>query len=295
MAPGSHHYSMDSTDRGPAGVDARVDDGTDAGVAVGTGADTGTRDGDDSSRVGAGDPDDAGPSAARPVVLMIHGGYWRALSRHDTLFMAGVLVAEGIATVVVDYGLAPHTHLTEIIRQVRAAAAWIHHNGAGYGLSPARLVVAGSSAGAHLVAMTIADGWHEQAEVPRDVVRGGLLISGLFDLDPLRRTIVSEWLGLTAEQARAGSPLAVLADERRPYPDRPAAVVARASHEAPGFHRQSTVFYRQWAALAPAIELIVDERNHLALFLDLAHSDSALSAALIELVASTAPTLHDEG
>ncbi|MFD0890180.1 alpha/beta hydrolase, partial [Streptosporangium algeriense] len=69
----------------------------------------------------------------RPVFVFVHGGYWRALSRADSAFMARMLDERGIATVVVDYTLAPHATLEEIVRQVRAAVAFVHHEGARHG------------------------------------------------------------------------------------------------------------------------------------------------------------------
>lgn len=125
---------------------------------------------------------------SRPVVTAIHGGYWRMLSRHDTAFMAAPLAEAGIATVTVDYTLAPDATIEDMVRQVRACVAWVHQQGPAHGLDPTRIVVVGSSAGAHLAAMTALRGWQHEAGVPEDAVAAAMLISGLFDLRPLVRT-----------------------------------------------------------------------------------------------------------
>ncbi|WP_329026426.1 alpha/beta hydrolase [Streptomyces sp. NBC_00690] len=220
---------------------------------------------------------DEGP---RPVFLAVHGGYWRMLSRHDTAFMAGALNDAGIATVSIDYTLAPTASLEEIVRQVRAAVAWIHRHGADFGLDPDRIVVGGSSAGGHLTATTMVGGWQEPLGLPPDVVKGALPISGLFDLRPLVKSFANEWLGLDAQRAAALSPL--LADF--PATTHPRAVIAVAEHDGTGFLEQSSRFHDSYSAHAPASLLVVPGRHHYDIFLDLADPDSALFERLVHLV-----------
>lgn len=226
-----------------------------------------------------------GPGAGlRPVFIAIHGGYWRALSRHDAAFMAGVLNEASVATVTVDYGLAPATQLREIVRQVRAAVAWVYHHGAARGLDPRRIVVGGSSAGGHLTAATMVPGWQRDFGLPANVVRAALPISGLFDLRPLVGSFTDEWLDLTADEATALSPAVAVDGAGAP----PRAVVAVAEHDGDGFREQSRAFHAQWARRADSALLIVPERNHYDVFLDLADPNSALTRALLDLVAGTA-------
>ncbi|MET7300566.1 alpha/beta hydrolase [Embleya sp. NPDC005575] len=122
-----------------------------------------------------------GPGSAdapRPVFVFVHGGYWRALSRGESAFGARMLAEHGVATVVPDYTLAPGATLEEITRQVRAAIAWVYHEGPRHGLDRSRVVVGGSSAGGHLAAMTMVDGWQAEFGLPEDVVAAGFPISG---------------------------------------------------------------------------------------------------------------------
>ncbi|WP_404314787.1 alpha/beta hydrolase [Prescottella equi] len=217
--------------------------------------------------------------ALRPVFVAIHGGYWRALSRHHTAFMAGMLADAGIATVAVDYGLAPHTPLEEIVRQVRAAVAWVYHHGAEHGLDRNRIVVGGSSAGGHLTATTMVSGWQAEFGLPDDVVRAAMPISGLFDIRPLVDSFANEWLGLDDSRASALSPM--LQTDRVG----PRAVVAVAEHDGVGFLEQSRKFHEAWARRSESELLIVPDRNHYDIFLDLAEPDSALGRALLGLFA----------
>ncbi|WP_436777879.1 alpha/beta hydrolase [Yinghuangia sp. YIM S09857] len=210
----------------------------------------------------------------RPVFVFLHGGYWRALSRHDSAFMARALDAHGIATVVPDYTLAPAATLEEIVRQVRAAVAWVHREGAGYGLDPAHIVVGGSSAGGHLAAMTMVHGWQEDFGLPQDVIAGGFPISGLFDIRPLVRTHINDWLGLDEPRAAALSPFLLAAGTDRRCP----AVVAVAERESSGFHEQSDIFHSLWTGEGDP--LVVPDRDHFDVVLDLADPDTRLSRAL---------------
>ncbi|MFI6584536.1 alpha/beta hydrolase [Embleya sp. NPDC050493] len=211
--------------------------------------------------------------APRPVFVFVHGGYWRALSRADSAFAARMLAERGVATVVPDYTLAPRATLEEITRQVRATIAWVYHEGARYGLDRSRLVVGGSSAGGHLAAMTMVDGWQAEVGLPENVVAAGFPISGLFDVRPLVRTRANEWLRFDEERAAALSPLVLGARPRMP------GVTVMARHEASGFTEQSRAFAAHWGTEL----LVVPERNHFDVVLDLADPETAMSRALLGL------------
>ena len=94
-----------------------------------------------------------------PVLLWIHGGYWRALSRADNHCVAPGLVAAGAHVAVMDYTLVPAADLGEIVRQVRACCTWVASQAAAMGADRSKLYVGGSSAGGHLAGMLVADGW----------------------------------------------------------------------------------------------------------------------------------------
>lgn len=221
-----------------------------------------------------------GDSAPRPVVIAIHGGYWRMLSRHDTAFMADVLAEQGVATVTLDYSLAPEASLEEIVRQVRAGVAWIHRYGRAHGLDPDRIHVLGSSAGGHLAAMTIVRGWQQDYDLPADAVKGALAISGLYDLRPLVDSFANEWLHLDRIRATALSP--ALAP-----PGTAPIVIAVAEREAPGFHEQARAFHDRWRSGGPSALQVAPGRNHFDVFLDLADPASALTRSLLDLVRSS--------
>ncbi|MCM2563147.1 alpha/beta hydrolase [Lutimaribacter sp. EGI FJ00015] len=218
----------------------------------------------------------------RPAVIFVHGGYWRALSRAHSRFMAPMLAARGVATVVPDYTLAPAVSLSEITRQVRAALAYVWHNAADLGIDRRRIFAVGSSAGGHLAACLAADGWQAAHDLPEQVLAGAMPISGLFELSPLARGHPQEWLNLTDAELDATSPMRHVPAVSCPM------VVALAEHEAPGFVRQSQAYARAWSdAGHPVSHMVIPQRNHFDVILDLCSDQSALSAALLQMIGET--------
>ncbi|HEY8480723.1 MAG TPA: alpha/beta hydrolase [Spirillospora sp.] len=211
----------------------------------------------------------------RPVFIYLHGGYWMALSRDVSSFMARALCEQGVATVVPDYTLAPHASLEEIVRQVRACVAWVYRHGREYGLDPERIVVGGSSAGGHLTGMTMVGGWQGPLGLPEDVVKAAMPISGLFDLRPITRVYVNATVGLDLERAAALSPALL------PAPYRCPAVFVVAENDGEGFLEQSRSFQPEWGA---GELMVVPGRDHFDVVLDLADPGSEVNAALLRLI-----------
>ena len=136
------------------------------------------------------------PHTGAPLVVFFHGGYWRRLHKDDATFVARGFAPHGVATAIVNYGLAPAVPLETIVAQARRSVAWLRDARGGPGADPTRLVVAGHSAGGHLAAMCAVDA----------PVAGVATLSGLHDLRPLRASMVQEWLQLDEPRAAAMSP-----------------------------------------------------------------------------------------
>ena len=107
-----------------------------------------------------------------PVMLFIHGGAWRALSKDSFSYPAAPFAAAGAAWVVADFSLLPEVSLDEQVRQNRAALVWLWRNARGFGGDPGRLYVCGHSSGAHVGGTLIQDGWRARAGLPEDVIKG---------------------------------------------------------------------------------------------------------------------------
>lgn len=208
----------------------------------------------------------------RPVFVFIHGGYWRALSKEHSAFMAPMLAKHGIATAVPDYTLAPAASLTEITRQMRAAFAHLWHNSATLGIDRNRIVISGSSAGGHLAAALAMPGWQQGFGLPDTAVHAAYPISGLFELAPIAASHVQDWMHLTPEETETLSPIRHAKGSVRSH-------VVVAEHETAGFHRQSAAYAR--AIDAPLYT--VPGRNHFDVILDLTDDQTTLSKTLLAL------------
>jgi arylformamidase len=172
-----------------------------------------------------------------PVHVFIHGGYWQAMDKSDHSFIAEGFVPHGAIVVVVNYGLAPAVGMDEIVRQMRAALAWIWRNAASFGGDPARITVSGHSAGGHLAAMAASTDWPGFAgDLPADLVKGAVMIAGLYDLEPIRLSYLNKVLNLTAAEVRRHSPLNL------DIAGRPKLVLCVGADETDEFHRQQQVY-----------------------------------------------------
>lgn len=214
------------------------------------------------------------PHQKRPVVVFIHGGYWRALSRAQSGFAAPMLAAQGIACAVPDYRLAPGASITDIIGDCRRAIAYLWHNADALGIDRGRIIVTGSSAGGHLAAAVAQPGWQLALGLPEQPLHACLPVSGLFELAPLAASHVQDWMQFTREEL-AASPL-----RHPPIGLRGAVALAAGPGEATGFHRQSAAFAQVtgWQVHEMA------DRNHFDVILDLADPASRLSRLLLGLL-----------
>ncbi len=124
-----------------------------------------------------------------PVLVFVHGGYWRSLSKDDHSFVAPAFSAAGALVAVPDYALAPAVTVEHITLQLARAVEWVWRHAADFGGDPRRIVVAGHSAGGHAASMLLSCRWKQLAEdLPPQLVARALSISGLYDLEPLRHT-----------------------------------------------------------------------------------------------------------
>ena len=195
-----------------------------------------------------------------PVWVFIHGGYWRALSSKDFSGVALGPHALGFTTVVVNYSLCPQVAIDEIVRQVRASVAWVVRNiagHAGYGGDPARIVLGGHSAGAHLTAMALRTPWAERYGLPANPIAAALLVSGIYDLHPLRYSYLQPALQLDDGVIQRNSP--GLNVQATPTP----LLVSWGAQESAEFARQSSAFHDQWVASGGQSEILAqDGANH---------------------------------
>ena len=193
-----------------------------------------------------------------PVLVFVHGGYWRALDKRDFSFVAPPFNAAGAVVVVPNYALCPAVSVEQITWQVLRALQWTWRHATQYGGDPQRIVVAGHSAGGHLAAMALSCRWKQVADdLPAQLVGGALSISGVFDLEPLRHApFLQADLRLTPASVKRLSPAFFPRPKGRLY----ATVGALESDE---FLRQNQLIRDVWGPTAVPVCETLPGRHHL--------------------------------
>jgi arylformamidase len=209
----------------------------------------------------------ANPKA--PTLAFIHGGYWQMNDKEDHAFLAEGTLPHGINLALIEYTLAPAARMDRIVDELRRSVGWLAEHLGDYGADPTRLYVSGHSAGGHLTAMTMA----------LRAVRGGLAISGLYDLEPIRLNYLNEKLGLDPQEAERNSPLLHLP------PMAGELVVAYGTKELPELCRQSIEYARAWIERGLAGHLLpVEGANHFTILEALADPQGALTRTLLDMI-----------
>lgn len=214
------------------------------------------------------------PTEQPPALLLfIHGGYWQELSKEESAFSAADCLQAGIAFAALDYTLAPQASVAQMVGECQQALAWLRGQSAKLGIDGQRIAVAGSSAGAHLAAMLA-------LRAPGQLA-GAVLVSGIFELEPLIGTSINTALGLDTAAAQALSPVQIAADRF------PRCIVAWGEVETAEFKRQSRAFASQLhQAGTPCEGIEVPARNHFDVILDLAKTGTNLGDAVQALMHS---------
>jgi arylformamidase len=214
-----------------------------------------------------------------PVLVFIHGGYWRSLDKADHSFIAPSFVADGATVVVPNYSLCPAASIEDIALEMTQVLAWVHRSAASFGADPARIALAGHSAGGHLAAMLLCCRWKDvDAALPLLPLLGALSISGLYDLEPLRHTpFIQADLGLTPRSANRLSP-AFFARPRRPL------YAVAGGAESDEFLRQNLLIRDQWGPTAVPVCETLAGANHLDILHNLADPQGRLHNLALRLL-----------
>ena len=228
----------------------------------------------------------AGAASAKPrpgLLFFIHGGYWQELSAQDSLFAASACIEPGHAFAALDYTLAPKATVQQIVAECRQSTAWLFAHADELGFDAKRVVVAGSSAGAHLAAMVARQPWPDGATPHAGRVRAVVLVSGIYDLEPLVGTDINQALGLDPAAARRVSP--ALQD----LANFPPSIVCWGEIETAEFKRQGQDFASALQGVgAHCASFELAARNHFDAILDLTDASTRLGRATLALLQDAA-------
>jgi arylformamidase len=212
--------------------------------------------------------------AGAPAMLFLHGGYWQWNDKEGQAFVAEGLLARGFDVAIGEYTLAPHATMDAICAEIPALLAFLKTELPARGLGGGGLFVSGISTGAHLSALTLGD----------PAVRGALLISGIYDLEPIRLSPLNDAIGMDWRQARTHSPLHAIPPGSAP------AIVAYGAGERTEIRRQSNDYAAALTALERAVAVCpVAGADHFSVLETLAHADGELARAAERLARGLLP------
>ena len=221
---------------------------------------------------------------AAPVFMFIHGGAWRSGRSKDFAGPAEMFLAAGAHYVVPDFAWVQDVggSLMVLADQVRRAIAWVFQNIARFGGDPNRLYLGGQSSGAHLAAVALTTDWRHDFDLPADIIKGGVCISGMYDLTPVRLSARSRYVAFDDTTVAALSPIRHLDRLQAPL------VVAYGTRETPEFQRQNREFAAAVEAAGKRVRLVVGEHyNHFELPETLGNPYGLLGRATLELMGLT--------
>lgn len=197
-------------------------------------------------------------AAPAPVLIFLHGGAWRSGLARDYAFPAECVLRAGAHLVVPDFSWVQDQagDLMPIADQIRRAVAWTARNAAGFGGDPSRIFIAGHSSGAHLAAVALTTDWPALG-LPADVLKGGLLVSGLYDLRGARLSARSRYVNFTDASEQALSPQRHIGLLQAPL------TIVHGSLETPEFQRMARDFVTAVSAAGkPVISIRGEGYNH---------------------------------
>jgi hypothetical protein len=205
----------------------------------------------------------------RPTLAFIHGGYWQRQDKETYRFIAEGPLARGVNFANIEYTLAPDRTMDGIVAEIARALTWLDANLTQPDGAPG-LYLAGHSAGGHLCATAIgAPG-----------VRGGVAISGIFDLEPIRLGSLNDKIGMDEPAARRNSPILHL-----PATTAPPLTIAFGEKELPELCRQSRDYHAAWIGHGLEGTLMpLAGHDHFSILDELAKPDGAILAAICEMI-----------
>ena len=203
--------------------------------------------------------------AGAPTLAYIHGGYWQMNDKEPYAFFGEALLPAGFNLALIEYTLAPEARLDQIVAEIRSAVGWVIEHAAEHGGDARRVFVAGHSAGGHLTAAAMSD--------PR--LAGGIAISGIYDLEPIRLNYLNDKLRLDKDEAVRNSPILHLPSHAAPL------VVSVGLGELPELIRQSAEYWTAWQGKGLRGQYLpLPDHDHFSILDELASPTGRLFGAL---------------
>ncbi len=212
-----------------------------------------------------------------PVHVHVHGGRWTLFTKDEESFIAPVFVEAGAACIVIDFSNIPKVRVPQMVAQVKRAIAWIHTNAKSFGGDPDRIHLSAHSSGSHLAGVALLTDWEKEFDVPQDVVKSALLISGMYDLRPVMLSARSSYVKLSEDEVIALSAILQPGRLRTPL------TLVYGAQETPEFKRQPKAFVEVLAAAGKTASLVeIPGVNHFEVLRQLGERDSPVAQLALE-------------
>jgi arylformamidase len=194
-----------------------------------------------------------------PTLIFVHGGAWLGGSASEYHFAAEMMVNAGVNYVALDFiAVGPAKGDIRVMAdQVRRGIVWVYKNAASFGADPDKLYLGGQSSGAHLSGVALVTQWEKDFGVPDNILKGGILLSGMYEMKPVRLSSRSNYVKFDDSMEDSMSTIRHLDRLRTPV------TVMYGTFETPEFQRQSRDFAAAVKAAGKPVTLIVaPNHNH---------------------------------
>ena len=221
-------------------------------------------------------PERSGPV---PLIVFLHGGYWMSMTKDSYSFIGENFVDAGAAFAVVGFGLCPDVTLAKLVGQVENAVAHLWDKAGDYGLDRERFFLAGHSSGGHLAAMVLGGGVTSNPPVPPETFKASVIVSGLFDLAPIAKTYINNYIALDEKGIHDLSPVHRLPQAgKRMGP----LILGTGEHELAEYHLHQSRYAAAWADNGHALQICdAAGYQHFDVPYDLANRDGGLHRAFV--------------
>ena len=214
-----------------------------------------------------------------PIQVFVHGGAWRDTIAAASAYHAETFVDHGAHFVALDFNSVVDTKgdLMQLARQVRRGVAWVYSNARMFGGDAQRLYLSGFSSGGHLAAVALTTDWAREFGLPGNIIRGGVLCSGMYELQPVSLSARRNYVNFTSQTIAELSPQRHLNRLNAPV------VVAYGTLETPEFQRQNRQFAAGVKAAGKPVTLLVGQGyNHFEMIETLANPYGLLGRAALQ-------------
>ena len=212
-----------------------------------------------------------------PVAIFVHGGAWRTGAAAEFTFLAEPFVRAGGAFIALDFTTVDDAggSLFPMVEQVRRAIGWVYRNANTFGGDRDRLYLLSHSSGSHLAGCAVTHDWPKEG-LPRDILRGATLSSGMYDLKPVRLSKRSQYVKFTDAMEQELSAIRHLDKLVTPLN------ISYGTYETPEFQRQARDFAAAVKAAGKPVEVLVGEAyNHFEMLETLGNPYGLLGRAVL--------------